>query len=560
MSPWWRDGVLYQVYPLSFKDSNADGHGDLLGVVSTLDYLCWLGVDGIWLNPFFRSPMVDFGYDISDHCAVDGRFGDQADVEVLIREAHARGLRIVLDLVLNHTSDEHPWFAESRSSRRSPRRDWYVWRPPAADGGPPNNWKSAFGGPAWTFDPHSGEYYLHTFHRRQPDLNWRNPAIERAMWEVVRFWLDAGVDGFRLDAIHHIGKHPQLPDNPPREPSARPDTAYRLLGEFDSVLHRYDKNDPLVHDVLRRFRNLLDTHRPASADAVLTEPGHRLSVGEVHLFDWPDWPQHWAGYYGAELDELHMPLNLLLVSAPWSAEAIRSAISTVESCLPRSAWPNWALGNHDESRVASRYGQPQARAGMLLLLTLRGTPLIYYGDELGLPDTPLAAGQIRDPWGHRQPALGRDPQRCPMPWTSDPHGGFCPPGIQPWLPAHPAAPELSVANQRDRPDSMLTLTRRLIALRRHRPELTSGSLDWVEAGAATDVLVYRRTHRDNRSYVLVNFGAQPATVRLPETITVAVSTVARSAASQGRRAQVQLEPFEAVLGLSITSPAANDGT
>ena len=553
---WWRHGVLYQIYPLSFQDSNGDGRGDLPGINQRLDYLSWLGVDGVWINPFFQSPMIDFGYDISDHRAVDGSFGTSQDAEELIRQLHRRGLRVVIDFVPNHTSDQHSWFQDARSSPDAGHRDWYVWRPPAPDGGPPNNWKSAFGGPAWTFEPRTGEYYLHTFHTRQPDLNWRNPRVEQAMFDVVRHWLDLGVDGFRLDAVHHIAKHPDLPDNPPHslaEAEAEADRPYRLLGEFDTLVHLHDKNDPFVHGVLRRFRRLLNTHpaHPTGPDQVITEPQDRLSTGEVHLFDWPDWPRHWAAYYGDDQDELHMPLNLGLVDLPWSVAAFRKAISTVEDTLPSAAWPNLALGNHDESRVVSRYGRLRARAAMLILLTLRGTPIIYYGDELGLPDTPLRSHQTRDPWARLQPALGRDPQRSPMPWTPEANGDFCGSGIAPWLPLHPRSPLLSVESQATRPDSMLQLTRHLLRLRRTRPELVAGSLSWLEDTPA-DILGYRRDSGDRHSYCLVNFTTEPAMAPLPEPVAMLASTV--SSARDAAGSVVRLRPHEAVIAAPSAQP------
>jgi alpha-glucosidase len=500
---WWQRGVIYQVYPRSFKDSDGNGIGDLPGITSKLDYLSQtLGVDAIWLSPFYPSPMADFGYDIANYTDVDPIFGKLADFDDLIAQAHRRNVHVIIDFVLNHTSDQHPWFVESRSSRNSPKRDWYVWADPKPDGGPPNNWLSLFGGSTWEWDAPTGQYYLHSFLKEQPDLNWRNPAVKAAMLDVVRFWLDRGVDGFRLDVAHFIMKDPALRDNPPNP--RRNATSYKLMGEYDSQLHVHDKGHPDVHAVFRELRQVLDaysTERP------------RFSVGEIHIFDWPEW----ASYYGKQLDELHMPFNFAFIGAAWQAPVIRRMVEAAEAAVPPGAWPNYVLSNHDEHRIASRLGAAATRTAMLLLLTLRGTPTMYYGDEIGMHDVDIPAGQEQDPFGKRVPGmgLGRDPERTPMQWDSSPNAGFAEAGVKPWLPVASDYRQINVTAQLDDPRSMLSLTHRLIALRRATPALHAGSYQPV-GNVPADCLVYLRQHGRQRRLVAINFSGQQQTLRLPD--------------------------------------------
>jgi alpha-glucosidase len=355
---WWRDGIFYQIYPRSFQDSNADGIGDLKGIIGRLPYLRELGIDAIWLSPIFPSPMADFGYDIADYTGIDPLFGAMGDFEALAEAAHAGGLKIILDLVPNHTSDQHPWFIESRSSRDNPKRDWFLWRDPRPDGGPPNNWLSEFGGSAWEYDAATGQYYYHAFLAQQPDLNWRNPAVSEAVHDVMRFWLNKGIDGFRVDVIWHLIKDAEFRDNPPN-PDFQPG---RLPHEKVLPLHSADQ--PEVHDVIARMRRVID------------EFDDRVLIGEIYL---P--PQRLVAYYGNNLAGAQLPFNFALLSAPWNARAIEKIIADYEAALPAGAWPNWVLGNHDRPRVASRVGPDQARIAAMLLLTLRGTPTLYYGDE-----------------------------------------------------------------------------------------------------------------------------------------------------------------------------------
>jgi alpha-glucosidase len=502
---WWQEAVLYQVYPRSFADSNGDGVGDLPGITGRLGYLADLGVDAIWLSPFYPSPMADFGYDITDHRAVDPVFGTLADFDQLLGRAHDHRIRVVIDFVPNHTSDQHPWFAESRSGRDSPRRDWYLWADPGQDGGPPNNWLSTFPatGSAWTLDIRTGQYYLHSYTRSQPDLNWRNPLVRRAMSDVLRFWLDRGVDGVRVDAAHRLIKDAALADNPPPVAGAR--TA--LVPGAPQLRHI---DQPQVHEVLRALRATVDEYG-----------GDRLLLGEVGVAD----PERWAAYYGNG-DELMLVLNFTFWSQPWSAARFRRVVQTIERVLPPGAWPVYALGNHDLPRLASRYdaGQYPARTRLaaMLPLTLRGTALLYYGDEIGMTALPIPPELAADP-------DGRDPSRTPMQWDSSPAAGFT--TGQPWLPVPASARAVNVAAERDDPGSLLNLYRQLIHLRRRLPALRTGSYQPV---TPEDPAVYAYLRRADSQQVLiaVNFDDQPRELgyRLPADSLIVLST--RSAASQ----------------------------
>ncbi|MDQ3653994.1 MAG: alpha-amylase family glycosyl hydrolase [Chloroflexota bacterium] len=502
---WWQSGVIYQIYPRSFQDSNADGAGDLPGITSRLDYLSWLGVDAIWLNPIYISPMADFGYDVSDYTGIDPVFGTLADFDALLRQAHHRGLKVIVDFVPNHTSSQHPWFLESRSSRRNPRRDWYFWRDPAPDGGPPNNWISPFGGSQWALDPTTGQSYLHPFGVEQPDLNWRNPAVEAAMFDVVRFWLERGVDGFRIDVANFIMKDPDLRDNPPNPTAGS--SSYKYLGWYDTQLHLNDKGHPDIHQVYRRLRTLLDSYGVDS---------DRVALGEIHLFEWPEWTRHWAAYYGSALDELHLPLSFTLMGLPWDARRFQSAINEVEAAVPDGAWPNLALGSHDEARVASRFGAARAGTAIMMLLTLRGTPIIYYGDELGMTNVTVPLDLAQDTWGKHDVALGRDPQRTPMHWDSSPNAGFCPADVASWLPVAPASDRPNVMVQMEDPRSVLSLTRELLALRRTNAALSRGSYTAIESGPE-GCFAYVRAANGQRVMVALNFSADEQVVDLAET-------------------------------------------
>ena len=486
---WWQRGVIYQVYTRSFQDGDGDGVGDLAGLIGRLDYLEWLGVDAIWVCSVFPSPQADFGYDVTDHCGVDPRFGTPADLDELLRQAHARGIRVILDWIPNHTSDRHPWFLASRSARDDPRRDWYLWRDPKPDGGPPTNWVSLFGGSAWRFDPATGQSYLHTFLPEQPDLNWRHPAVRAVMFDVARFWLDRGVDGFRVDAFPLVVKDDQYRDNPPNPRWSPAEGPYRRL------LPLYTAERPEMREVVRQIRGVLDAYED------------RVLLAEVGL------PLRRAmAYYGVEGRGVHLPFNFALIDLPWDARAIAAFVSRYEAALPPGAWPNWVLGNHDRSRVATRLGPAQARVAAVLLLTLRGTPTLYYGDELGMGDVPIPPERVRDPLEARVPGQGRDPQRTPMRWDASPRAGFT--SGDPWLPIGDDHRATNVAAERGDPRSTLSLYRRLIALRRAEPALAVGAYEAVPAEGA--VLAYVRSAPERRYLILLNLGNQPQRVVLPD--------------------------------------------
>lgn len=485
--------MVYQVYLRSFQDSTGNGVGDLEGLRSRLGYLSEvLGVDAVWVSPFYPSPMDDFGYDVADYTAVDPLFGSLEDFDAVVAEAHRRSMAIIVDWVPNHTSSRHPWFQASRSSLSSPKRDWYVWAEATPEGGPPNNWLSVFGGPAWEWDDATGQYYLHSFLPSQPDLNWRNPEVRSAMLETVRFWLDRGVDGIRIDVADYLMKDPALRDNPAAGAAA---DMFKARGAYDHFNHIHDKAHPDVHGIFRDLRRILEDYS-----------GHRVCIGEIHEWD----PERWASYYGTNNDELHMPFNFSLLYTPWDAGEVRRRVDSFTADLPEGAWPNHVLGNHDEPRLASRFGSGRARAAALLLLTLRGTPTLYYGDELGMTDVPIPPGEEQDPWGLRVPGLGRDGARTPMPWTDSAGSGFTRPGVKPWLPVgERVAP---VDEQLSDSRSVLGLYRSLLALRRARPALHSGDMRFVDAGRR-GVLAYERLAGEDRILVALNFGPEPATLQ-----------------------------------------------
>lgn len=526
---WWQDAVFYQVYPLSFADSDGDGYGDLEGVISKLDYLSQtLGVDAIWMSPFYRSPMADWGYDVSDHTDVDPLFGDLDAAKRLIDAAHDRGMRVILDYIMNHTSIEHPWFAESRSSRDNPKRDWYVWRDPGPDDGPPNNWISVFSGPAWTFDEATGQYYRHTFLARQPDLNWRNPEVREAMYDVARFWLALGFDGYRVDAAHQMMKDPRERDNPPA-----PDDYERHnkdMGDYDRFIHLYDFGHPDVHQAHREFRAVLDEF-----------PQDPFSVGEIHIFDL----QEWASYYGERLDQLDMPFNFHLLVTPFDAARLRATVESVLWNVPEGGWTSWLLGNHDEIRLATRLGPHNARLAAMLLLTLRGTPFLYYGDELGLEDGRIAPGEGRDPWGSNVSYLSRDGCRTPMQWDGTPDAGFG--SDRPWLPLDPDQGELNVAAELEDPGSMLSLYRRLLDYRRRSDLLKEGKYA-THPASNEDVYVYERFLDDRRLVVALNLSDQLQLADITDARVVISTTqpgprqVGPEGLYLGRREGVILEP------------------
>lgn len=511
---WWQRGAIYQIYPRSFADSDGDGIGDLGGLVDRLDYLNdgseqSLGVEAIWLSPFYPSPMVDFGYDVTDHCGIDPVFGELDDFDHLVAEAHRRGIKVIIDWVSNHTSDRHPWFAQARTSRGNPRRDWYVWRDPRQGGLPPNNWHSARApvGPAWTFDPETGQYYLHSFVPQQPDLNWDNPRVRLALHDTLRFWLERGVDGFRLDAIHKIAKDPRLGDN---------------------ASARHDQDWPTIHARLREVRSVVDEYQD------------RMIVGEVCLHDLG----RMVRYLGQ--DQLHLVHNFSFASLPWSAPWFRRAVDDFESLAGDRGWPAWFLGNHDLPRIASRFGgdglgEQRARLVCVLLYTLRGTPFIYQGDELGLPDAGIPPDRMVD-------ADGRDPARAPLPWAppsrSGPAAGFS--AGTPWLPPVADAERLNVSTQALDPRSTLCLVRRLAWYRRGNPALRCGSYRSLDT--AETVFAYVRQHDAERLLVVLNFDTAPVSIAPASSRgVVELSTDCERAGERVDLASLELAPHEGVV-------------
>jgi alpha-glucosidase len=487
--PWWKTAVIYQIYPRSFQDSNRDGIGDLPGIVSRLPYLAELGIDAIWISPVFSSPMKDFGYDISDYTSIDRLFGTIDDFDRLTAAVHARGLKLILDFVPNHTSDRHPWFIESRSSPTSPKRDWYIWRDPAPGGGPPNNWMSEFGGSAWAFDPASSQYYYHAFLQQQPDLNWRNPQVRRAMHDVMRFWLRKGVDGFRVDVMWHLIKDDQFRDNPvnPDYAAGRP--------PHERLIPLYTTDRPEVMEIVSGLRRVVD------------EFAQRLLIGEIYL------PiQRLVAYYGQALEGAQLPFNFALLLAAWNAGTLAALVDEYEAALPVRGWPNWVLGNHDRPRIASRIGGAQARIAAMLLLTLRGTPTLYYGDEIGMRQVPIPPDRVRDPFEKNVPGkgVGRDGARTPMQWDGGEFAGFS--TVEPWLPMSPDHRKENVQNELRDPSSIYQLYRRLIAARRQQSALSIGSYRRILVEG--DLLVYARQLGPRQILIALNLGGAPIATSL----------------------------------------------
>jgi alpha-glucosidase len=484
---WWQTGVIYQIYPRSFQDTDDDGVGDLRGIILRLPYLVELGVDAIWISPIFTSPMADFGYDVTNYTDIDPLFGTIADFDALLEAAHEHGIRVILDLVPNHTSDQHAWFLESRSARTSAKRDWYIWRDPGPGAQPPNNWLSQFGGSAWTYDEATGQYYYHAFLPEQPDLNWRNSQVRVAIYDVMRFWLRRGVDGFRVDVIWHLIKDEAFRDNP-SNPEFRPDDP-----PHHALLPLYTTDRPEVHAIISEMRRVTE------------EFENRLLIGEIYL------PiERLIQYYGRDLSGLHLPFNFTLLTAAWHPKSLANLVQEYEAALPAGGWPNWVLGNHDRQRIASRVGLAQARIAAMLLLTLRGTPTIYYGDELGMQDVTIPSERIRDVVEKNLPnrGLGRDGCRTPMQWDATRYSGFS--KVEPWLPLPEATQHENVENQRRDRTSILSLHRRLIALRQAERALRIGNYRTIYA--REDTWLYVREFGDERMLVALNMGDEPTTV------------------------------------------------
>ncbi len=493
---WWKDGVIYQIYPRSFMDGNGDGVGDLMGIISRMDYLADLGIDAIWLSPINPSPDADFGYDVADYLGIDSKYGDLALFDRLVSAAHERGIRIVLDLVLNHTSEEHPWFIESRSSLHNDRRGWYIWRD-GRDGGkkPPNDWQSVFGGGAWEYDERTGQYYYHMFTRQQPDLNWRNPQVYAEMMNVFRYWADRGVDGFRLDVFNNYFKDAQFRDNPTK-PGIRP---------FDRQVHRYDTNQSEMMRVVADIRSVLD------------EYPERYVVGETFMAN----TKITASYSGP--GKLHAAFDFYsLIKTPWNPGRYLNAIQHQDKELPVEAWPIYVLNNHDNRRITTRIrageDDEKLKVSAALLLTLRGTPFLYYGEEIGMRDIHVSRSEIQDPVGKRYWPIpvGRDGCRSPMQWTDEPYSGFS--TVEPWLKLHPGYPDRNVESQSKNPNSLLNFYKSLLRLRRENNALRRGIFIPLNHDPQR-VLAYMRQDNDSRILIALNFARRRSKLALGGDIT-----------------------------------------
>jgi alpha-glucosidase len=490
---WWKHGVIYHIYPRSFKDSGGDGIGDIRGIISKLNYLSDLGVDGIWLSPVYVSPMVDFGYDVSDYREIDPVYGTLEDFKMLIEAAHDLGIRIICDMILNHTSDRHPWFLESRASKENPKRDWYIWKD-GRNGRPPNNWKSAMGGSAWEFDEITGQYYCHSFFKEQPDLNWRNPCLAGAFFDEIKFWLDFGVDGFRLDVINFIVKDKKFRDNP------------YFFGIPVFQRHIFTRNRPKSHKIVRELRKLVDRYPD------------RVLVGEIYTL--PPGNSKIAASYLANGNGIHMAFDFSLIFCKWDARKYYECIHAMYSHIPEQGWPCNVLSNHDLFRSFDRFPWrlfkvEKARVAAALLLTLRGTPFIYYGEEIGMRNTRISYRNIQDPLGKRFWPLfsGRDKARTPMQWNSAKNAGFT--DGDPWLPVNVDAANRNVENQEKDEMSLLNFYRKLISIRKSHPALREGR--WVPLIAGQNgILAYARIYNDQRITVVLNFTGRKKRISLPE--------------------------------------------
>jgi alpha-glucosidase len=483
---WWQRGPIYQLYPLSFQDSDGNGQGDLPGILSRLGYLQWLGIDALWLGPIYPSPMKDFGYDIAEFTGVDPIFGSLDHFDRLIEGLHARGIRLILDFVPNHTADRHPWFTASRSSRRDPKRQWYIWADPAPSGGPPNNWLSRFGGSAWEWDEKTEQYYYHAFLKEQPDLNWRNPEVRAAMADVLRFWLDRGVDGFRIDAAAVLAEDDLLRDDPPnREFNERTPPPEKLKRVFTDAR-------PEVLDWLAEMRTVVNNFPD------------RVLLAEVDTS-----PERVPQFYGDEhRPMIHLPLNYRILDTAWKPGAIAPMIDEYLASVPEHGWPCWVIGSHDKKRIAALIGAEQARVAAILFLTLPGTPIFYAGDELGMAGSAGGATAL-DPFEQRVPGYGlnRDPERSPMQWSPGPHAGFT--TGTPWLPVGNDYPQRNVDSERADPRSLLMLYCRLLEMRRTQPSLLSRAYAPVFINDRT--FIYRR----GNLLAALNFTGAPQSCSLP---------------------------------------------
>ncbi|HDQ22482.1 MAG TPA: alpha-amylase [Candidatus Uhrbacteria bacterium] len=493
---WSANDIVYQIYPRSFKDTTGNGIGDLQGIIEKLDYLHKiLKVDAIWLCPIYKSPMKDFGYDIADYCQIDPLFGNFKLFDNLVKKAHGRGLKILMDFVPNHTSDQHPWFIESRSALKNPKRDWYIWQKPKPDGSPPNNWLSRFGGSAWTFDPKTKQYYLHSFLPCQPDLNWRNPQVQKEMRKILEFWLVKGVDGFRLDALYHIIKDDKFRDNPinPRYIPGH-DDPYRQF------LNVYDRGRPATLEILNKFCGVIGQHKNKF---LVSEVFYQTKVAELKT------------YYKLCQAGLHAPFNFNFIRLPWSAWAYRSFLDNYEENLSEGDCPNYVLGNHDRSRVASRLeSRKKARLLAMLVFTLKGMPFIYYGEEIGMSNVPVKNNEQLDPWGKNVPGfgLGRDAYRTPMQWSAQKYAGFS--KTKPWLPVARNYLFFNVKKELADKKSFLSLYRNLISFRKKSKAILEGNYYPLNI-RSQNVFAYVRESETEKVLVLLNFASKTQKISLP---------------------------------------------
>ena len=489
---WWKYGVVYHILPQSYKDTNGDGIGDLEGIIQKLDYLCGLGIDAIWLSPVYQSPMIDAGYDISDYQSINPIYGDMNDFWRLLDGAHQKNIRVIMDLVLNHTSDRHPWFIESRASKDNPKRDWYIWQPPAKKGKYPNNWKTNFGQSAWTFDPVTQEYYYHSFFKEQPDLNWRNAEVKEKMFEMIRFWLEMGVDGFRLDVINLLIKHKNLKNN-----------SFNYLFSDRKV---YNRNQPEVYTFLKEFRLLLNRYPD------------KVSIGEIYVPP-PGDARLVAGFLGDGKDMLHLAFDFSLIFSRWNASSYYKIIRRYYKSLPPDGWPCFVISNHDLGRCIRRWAfsfhkYEKAKIIAVLMLTLKGTPFIYYGDETGMENVRISRKQIQDAYGKMfYPFFsGRDRSRTPMQWDNLPNAGFS--NVTPWLPVHPDYKTVNVESELKDAHSILNLYRHLIKLRKEYTALQGGDIHFIDKGK-NGILSYIRSDKEINIRVILNFTNRKKSVKNP---------------------------------------------
>lgn len=523
---WWQKGIIYQVYPRSFLDSNGDGVGDIRGIEKKINYFVELGINAIWVCPFFPSPMKDFGYDISNYCGVDPIFGTMKDFQRLVKSCHANELKVIIDLVPNHTSDQHPWFLESRKDIDSPKRDWYIWKDPQSDGSPPNNWLSVFGGPAWEYDKQTSQYYFHQYLSCQPDLNYENPEVLKAILRVMIFWLNEGVDGFRVDVIGRLKVDPLFRDEPLN-------AAWNGEWEYQKLLPIYTYNLPEVHQIVKEFRRVIDKYND------------RVLIGELNFLGIKDV----ISYYGDNNDECHMPFNFQLIHHDWTASTLKITIDEYERYLPKDAWPNWVIGNHDWHRMASRIGNEKYRLAIMLLLTLRGTPIWYYGDEIGLESIDIPIDKIQDPWAKNNPKIAkkinRDPARTPMQWDASINSGFCPPSIKPWLPISSDYQERNVDNLQRDPNSVLNFTKKLIHLRNENISLYSGKYEAIDCGDI-DILAFKRISENRKIFfIYLNFSILKKNIKLNEETVLKAEVSTKNINCNDHTSQnIILHPFE----------------